>query len=64
MLTGGPPFLHAQYLAQLIHFVTTTHPAYAGLLKIAEEENSNAHEGSPHPVTNDPFASKNYWIQY
>jgi len=29
---------------QLIHFVTTTHPAYAGLLKIVEEENSTTHE--------------------
>lgn len=40
-----PPPFDAQYLAQLIHFITTTHPAYAGLLKTAEEENSNPHEG-------------------
>ena len=32
-------------IVQLIHFITTTHPAYPGLLKIAEEENSSPHEG-------------------
>jgi len=37
-------------IAQLIHFITTTHPAYAGLLKIAEEENSSPHEG-PHTMS-------------
>lgn len=36
-------------LVQLIHFITTTHPAYAGLLKVAEEENSSPHEG-PHMI--------------
>ena len=37
--------LYAHYTAQLIHFITTTHPAYPGLLKIAKEENSSPHEG-------------------
>lgn len=32
-------------LGQLIHFITTTHPAYAGLLEVAEEGNSSPHEG-------------------
>jgi hypothetical protein len=30
---------------QLIHFITTTHPAYGGLLKAAEEEKSDPYEG-------------------
>jgi len=40
----------AYYPAQLIHFITTTHPAYPGLLKTAKEENSNPHEG-PHTAS-------------
>ena len=39
--------LCAHNLPQLIHFITTTHPAYPGLLKITEKENSSPHEG-PH----------------
>lgn len=42
----GPLPLSAKYTAQLIHFITTTHPAYVGLLKTAGEENSNPLEGS------------------
>jgi len=38
---------YADHPTQLIHFITTTHPAYPGLVKIAEEENSSAHEGPP-----------------
>ena len=38
------------YPVQLIHFITTTHPAYSGLLKIAKEENSSPHEG-PHTTS-------------
>ena len=37
--------LYAHYTAQLIHFITTTHPAYPGLVKIVKEGNSSAHEG-------------------
>lgn len=37
--------LCAHNFVQLIHFITTTHPAYPGLLKMAEEENLSPHEG-------------------
>jgi ribulose kinase len=42
--------LRAHDLTQLIEFITTTHPAYTGLLKIAEKENSSPHEG-PHTAS-------------
>ena len=42
--------LYAYCPAQLIHFITTTHPAYPGLLKTAKEENSSPHEG-PHTAS-------------
>ena len=37
--------LYTYHPAQLLHFITTTHPAYGRLLKVAEEENLNPYEG-------------------